>query len=136
MTGGIKMIGKIKVDFTDLRSKAKSAKEKFLHSKDITKCNREAIIYICDQLLDGIDKCQFHAVPDNGRVLLFVIELSSQGYCIKTIHRGTEVLRTFKCKTETGQFIAEMGVFVNELGCEMKLVGSMRLGSLEISCKC
>ena len=130
------MIGKTKVDFTELYSKVQSARQKFLRSKEITKCNREAIVYICDQLLDGIEKNKFRTVPENGRILLFTIELSSQGYCIKTKFRNVEVLRTFKCKTEAGQFVAEMGVFVNELGCTMKLIGRISLGSLEISYKC
>lgn len=130
------MIGNSKVDFSDLRSKVQVAREKFLRSKDITKCNREAIVYICDQLLEGIDKNKFRTMPEKGRILLIAIDLSSQGYCIKMKFRNAEMLRTFKCKTEVDMFVADLGAFVNELGCEMKLIGRIKLGSLEIYYKC
>lgn len=130
------MVGKSKVDFSDLKSKVQLAREKFLHSKDITKCNREVIVHICDQLLDGIEKNKFCAIPEKGRILLIIIDLTSQGFCVRMKFKNYEALRTFKCKTEAEMLVAEVGAFVIEIGCETKLIGRMRQGNLEIYYKC
>lgn len=125
------VIRRTSIDFGILKVKFQSVREEIANSKNISSSHREILLYLYDQLIDGINKNQLNKYNDS-RIPLFSMLIEEQHIFVKVKHRFSETIKSFKDVKELPELITIVEDTTKKCGLKFERMGNNELMEVKV----